>query len=554
MLLETLSVARDFGRIHEISSILIRYGFGDMVRRLGVATIVERAGHALQWKEIEDLATLEPPVRVRRALEEMGPTFVKLGQILATRSDLFSPEWLKEFKKLQDQVKTVPYEDLIAQIEEDLGAKPEEIFAEFSYQPLAAASISQVYKARLHDGRAVIVKVRRPGIRSVVEADLRLLAQLADIAEQEIKALQRYRPKEIAHQFTLSMRRELDLAAECRNAERMMANFKGDTQIVFPKVYWQWTSERINVQEFIDGIAGNDIEALEQSGLDRKLLAKRGVEAVLKMILQDGFFHADPHPGNCFYLADNRLAFIDFGMVGRLSEERRDQVLNLLRGLIDKDSSRVVKVLLLWSTNAHPDNKEGFTFDIDEFIDQYHDIPLKELNIADLLNRLTTLLRDHQLNLPPDLTLLLKAFITLDGFGRQLDPDFNLVQEATPQLKRIFLERYSPSELFRRGKGNLFSLAELLSDLPRDLHQLIESLRHGSIGVKIDLNKPVWLSKELDRSINRLSVSLVTSALIVGSSIVTTVQGGASSLFGLMGFVGAFAGGVWLLFSIWRSG
>jgi len=484
----------------------------------------------------------------------MGPTFVKLGQILATRSDLFSSEWINEFKKLQDQVKTVPYEKLIAQVEEDLGAKPEEIFAEFSYQPLAAASISQVYKARLHEGSDVIVKIRRPGVRSVVEADLRLLAQLAEIAEQEIKALQRYRPKEIAHQFTLSMRRELDLAAECRNAERMMTNFRGNTSIVFPKVYWQWTSERINVQEFIDGIAGNDIAALEQSGLDRKLLAKRGVDAVFKMILEDGFFHADPHPGNCFYLSDNRLAFIDFGMVGRLSEERRDQVLNLLRGLIDKDSSRVVKVLLLWSTHTYLENSEGFTLDIDEFIDQYHDTPLKELNIVDLLNRLTTLLRDHQLNLPPDLTLLLKAFITLDGFGRQLDPDFNLVQEATPQLKRIFLARYSPSELLRRGKGNLFGLAELLSDLPRDLHQLIESLRHGSIGVKIDINKPVWLSKELDRSINRLSVSLVTSALIVGSSIVSTVQGGTSSVLGLMGFIGAFLGGIWLLFSIWRSG
>ncbi|MBE0469201.1 MAG: ubiquinone biosynthesis protein UbiB [Methyloprofundus sp.] len=554
MLLETLSVARDFGRIHEISSILIRYGFGDMVRRLGIASIVESAGHVLKWKEVEDLTKIEPPVRVRRALEEMGPTFVKLGQILATRSDLFSPEWLKEFKKLQDQVQTVPYEELIAQVEEDLGAKPEEIFAEFLYQPIAAASISQVYKARLHEGSEVVVKIRRPGIRSVVEADLRLLAQLAEIAEQEIKVLQRYRPKEIAHQFTLSMRRELDLAAECRNAERMMANFANDANIVFPKVYWQWTSERINVQEFINGIHGYDISALEQAGLDRKLLAKRGVEAVLKMILEDGFFHADPHPGNCFYLSDNRLAFIDFGMVGRLSEERREQVLNLLRGLIDKDSSRVIKVLLQWSANAPAQNRDSFTLDIDDFIGQYHDIPLKELKITVLLNRLTTLLRDHQLNLPPDLTLLLKAFITLDGLGRQLDPEFNLVQEASPQLKRIFLERYSPSELFRRGKGNLFSLAELLSDLPRDLHQLLESLRHDSLGVKIDINKPVWLSKELDRSINRLSGSLVTSALIVGSSIVTTVQGGSSSLFGLMGFIGAFVGGIWLLFSIWRSG
>lgn len=554
MLLETLSVARDFGRIHEISSILIRYGFGDMVRRLGVASIVESAGHILKWKEVEDLTQISPPVRVRRALEDMGPTFVKLGQILATREDLFPPEWIKEFKKLQDQVQTVPYAMLTAQLEEDLGAKPEEIFAEFSPEPLAAASISQVYKARLHNGDAVIVKIRRPGIRAVVEADLRLLAQLAEIAEQEIKTLQRYHPKEIAHQFTLSMRRELDFAAECRNAERMMANFASDRNIIIPKVYWQWTSERINVQAFIDGIPGYDIEAIEKAGLDRKLLAERGVEAILQMILQDGFFHADPHPGNCFYLPGNRIAFIDFGMVGRLSEDRRNQVLNLLRGLIDKDSQRVIRVLLQWSANNTSENRESFALDIDDFIDQYHDVPLKELNITDLLNRLTTLLRDHQLSLPPDLTLLVKAFITLDGLGRQLEPDFNLVQVATPLLERIFLERYSPASLFKRGKDNLFNLAELLTDLPRDLHRLVESLSHGSISVKVDINKPDWLSKELDRAINRLSVSLVTSALIVGSSIVSTVDGGLSSVFGLMGFVGAFLGGIWVLVSIWRSG
>lgn len=553
MLLETLKVARDFGRIHEISSILIRYGFGDMVRRLGVASIVESAGHVLKWQEVEDLTHIEPPVRVRRALEDMGPTFVKLGQILATRADLFSPEWLAEFKKLQDQVKTVPYQQLVAQIEEDLGAKPEEIFAEFCQQPLAAASISQVYKARLQDGSPAVVKIRRPGVRAVVEADLRLLAQLAEIAEQEIKPLQRYRPKEIVHQFTLSMRRELDLAAECRNAERMMTNFIGDPNIIIPKVYWQWTSERINVQEFIDGIPGYDIEAIEKSGLDRKLLATRGAEAVLKMILEDGFFHADPHPGNCFYLSNNRIAFIDFGMVGRLSEDRRDQVLNLLRGLVDEDSQQVVKVLLQWSATTSTHDRDSLALDIDDFIDQYHDIPLKQLNITDFLNNLTTLLRDHQLNLPPDLTLLLKAFITLEGLGRQLDPEFNLVEVASPLIKRFFLARYSPDALFKKGKNNLFSLAELLTDLPRDLHRLMESLRHGALGVKIDINKPEWLSKELDRTVNRLSISLVTSALIVGSSIVSTVEGGPSSFFGLMGFIGAFIGGIWLLLSIWRS-
>ncbi|MDZ4149548.1 ABC1 kinase family protein, partial [Methylicorpusculum sp.] len=310
MLLETLSVARDFGRVHEITSILIRYGFGDLVQRLGIAGIVERAGHVLHWHEIDELTTMEPPERVRRVLEEMGPTFVKLGQIFATRPDLFSPPWIAEFEKLQDQARPAPIDKIMAQLREDLGADPETVFALFDKTPLAAASIGQVHKAFLEDGTPVIVKIRRPGIRAVVEADLRLLNQLAEIAAKELKDLRRYSPQDIVRQFTLSMRRELDLAIEGRNSERMRTNFRNHRTIVIPKVYWEWTSERVNVQEFIVGISGHDMKALDQARLDRKKLAKAGADAVLKMILEDGFFHADPHPGNCFFLEQNRIAFI----------------------------------------------------------------------------------------------------------------------------------------------------------------------------------------------------------------------------------------------------
>lgn len=553
MLLETLNVARDFGRVHELASILIRYGFGDMVRRLGMVGVVERAGQVLHWTEIEGLTRLEPPARVRSALEEMGPTFVKLGQILATRPDLFPPDWLAEFEKLHDHAQPVPFDKLRIQIQEDLGADPEDIFAEFDHNALAAASIGQVHKARLKDGNQVIVKIRRPGIRSTVEADLRLLNQLAEITENEIRDLRRYQPREIVHQFTVSMRRELDLAAECRNAERMMASFANDPDIVIPKVYWQWTSERVNVQEFINGIKGRDLKAVEKAGLDRKLLARRGADAVMKMILEDGFFHADPHPGNCFFLPENRLAFIDFGMIGRLSEERRNQVINLLHGLVERETDQVVKILLRWASHS-PVNTDTLTLEIDNFIDQYHGIALKNLDITELLTDLTTLLRDHQLNLPPDLALLIKAFITLEGMGRQLDPDFNLVEVAEPMLKRAFLARYSPGEVTKRGLKNLSGLIELFTDFPQDMHRLLEAVRRGALSVRLDITKPEWLSRELDRAVNRLSVSLVTSALIVGSSIVSTVEGGASSFFGLMGFFGAGMGGIWLLMSIWRSG
>ena len=553
MLLETLSATKDLGRVHEIAMILIRFGFGDIVRRLGLASIIDRAGKVLHWSEVEELAHLEPPARVRTALEEMGPTFVKLGQILATRPDLFSPQWIEEFQKLQDQVQPVPFAEILPQLEEDLGGGTNEVFSEFDQEPLAAASIAQVYKARLKDNSLAIVKVRRPGIRKKVEADLRLLKILADIAEKENKDFRRYRPQEIVHQFTLSMRRELDLAGECRNAERMATIFADDTNFVIPKVYWQWTSERMNVQEYIDGISARDIEGIEKAGLDRKQLSRRGSDIVLRMVLEEGFFHADPHPGNIFYLPDNRICFIDFGMVGRLSEERRTQVVSLLQGMVGRNTDNVVKILLRWSGNALV-NVDSLTIDVDDFIDQYHGVPLKEVDITALLTDLTTLLRDHQLNLPPDLALLSKALITLEGMGRELDPDYNLVEVATPFLQRALLKRFTPDAVFKQGWQSFSSLIELITGLPKDLHQLLEAARRGALGVRLDIAKPEWLGKELDRVVNRLSVSLVTSALIVGSSIVSTVEGGSSSLVGLMGFFGAAIGGIWLLLSIWRSG
>ncbi|MBH2044512.1 MAG: ubiquinone biosynthesis protein UbiB, partial [Comamonadaceae bacterium] len=322
MLWQALTAARDLARLHNIASILIRYGFGDMVRRMGLANMLERTGRALHWNEAQELAHLEPPARVRRALEELGPTFVKLGQMLATRIDLFEPEWITEFGKLQDSTPAAPWADIRQQLCEDLGAPPEDVFAAFDPEPLAAASIAQVHRARLEDGSEVVVKVRRPGIRPVIEADLRWLARLAELADRESPELHAFRPQEMVRQFAQSLRRELDFAGECRNAEHIAENFSGYTDqdertgditaeaapepsavlpiIVIPRVYWQWTGERVCVQEFIAGISGRKLADVEQAGLDRKVLARRGARAVLKMIVEDGFFHADPHPGNVF--------------------------------------------------------------------------------------------------------------------------------------------------------------------------------------------------------------------------------------------------------------
>jgi len=557
MLWETLSAARDIGRLNDIASILIRYGFGDMVRRLGMAGILERAGKALHWKQASELARLEPPARFRHALEEMGPTFIKLGQILATRVDLFPPEWIAEFEKLQDRAPEAPFEAICRQLEEDLGYPPQQVFAEFDSTPLAAASIAQVHRARLEDGTSVVIKVRRPGIRPTVEADLRLLARVAELAETESTDLRRFKPREVVRQFTLSLRRELDLAAECRNAERVASNFTAHPEILVPKIYWPWCSERVNVQAYIDGIPGRDLNAVDQAGLDRKILAQRGTQAVLKMILEDGFFHADPHPGNVFYLADNRIAFIDFGMVGRLPEHRRNEIVNLLHSLVAQDAQGVVEVLLDWAADA-PVDTESLILEIESFVDQYHGIALKDLNLGAMLTELTVLLRDHALNLPPDLALLIKAFITLEGMGRQLDPDFDIVTEASPFLQSAMLARYAPDILAKRGWRAVTSTVDLLTGLPQDLRQLLRSARSGRFQLHVDVTRLKTFGNQLDRAASRMVVGNVTAALIIGSSIVMTVKGGPTlfglPLFGLLGFIGAGLGGLWLLLSIWRSG
>jgi ubiquinone biosynthesis protein len=567
MLWQALAAARDLGRLHEIASVLIRYGFGDMVRRMGMANALERAGRVLQWQRAGELAHLEPPARVRRALEELGPTFIKLGQLLATRVDLFEPEWIAEFGKLQDSAPPSPYDGIQQQFIEQLGAPPEQLFAAFDPEPLAAASIAQVHRARLADGSAVAVKVRRPGIRPVIEADLRWLMRLAELAESENPELRNFRPQEVVRQFEQSLQRELDFASECRNAERIAANFAAYTDqdappgagpvIVIPQVYWQWTGERVCVQEYIDGIPGRDLAAADRAGLDRKLLARRGANAVLKMIVEDGYFHADPHPGNVFYLPGNRIAFIDFGMVGRLTEQRRDQLIRLMLGLVQHEPERVADVMLDWTRDGDAD-EAGMLLEIQAFVDQYHGVPLKQLSLGAMLNDLVSILRDHHIALPADLALLIKAFITLEGMGRELDPDFDMAGAAMPILERALRARYTPSALFRRGWKSASEMLGLVADLPHDLSRLLRAARRGRLEIHIDVTHLKHVGNQLDRAANRLVVGIVVAALIIGSSIVMTVPGGPKlmglPLFGLVGYLGAAAGGVWLLLSIWRSG
>ncbi|MDO8906330.1 AarF/ABC1/UbiB kinase family protein [Hydrogenophaga sp.] len=557
MLIETLGAARDMGRLNAILGVLIRHGFGDSVRRLGLADSLEKAGHALRWDHAADLARLEPPVQVRLALEELGPAFVKLGQVLAGRADLFGPEWIAEFEKLHSHVPAVPLETLRSQLAEDLGGEPETVFARFDPVPLAAASIAQVHRAQLHDGTEVIVKIRRPGIVTIIAADLRLLERMATVAETELPYLKPYRPRQLVRELARSLKRELDLASECRNAERVAANFADQPWIVVPRVHWAHTSERVNVQDFIDGVPGHDLGRLDAEGLNRKLLASRGSQAVLKMIVEDGLFHADPHPGNVFYLPDNRIAFIDFGMIGRLSQRRRDELLALLLGLVERNAQAVADVLLDWAGDDHIVQPALLETEIEAFVDQYHGTPLAQLNLGQMLADVTALLREHHLGLPSDMALLIKAFITLEGMGRNLDPDFHMTTEALPMLQQVVRARYEPKAMATRAWHTLRRTLAVAEQLPHDVSRLLRNARRGRVQVGIELAHLKRVGDQIDRAANRLAMALVIASLVIGSSIVMTVQGGPTlfglPVFGFLGFAGAVVCGLWLIRAIWRS-
>ncbi len=454
MLIETLLAMRDLPRLHEIASVLVRHGFGDLVRRTGVVGALERAGQALHRGAREPTAALTPAQRARLALAELGPSFVKLGQLLATRVDLLPPDWIAEFEHLQSDVPPVPFEMLLPALEQALGRSPFEVFRELDRTPLGSASIAQVHGATLQDGTAVVIKIVRPGIRPKIDADLRIVAYLAGLLESEIPEAKRYQPAQVVEEFARSMRRELDLAQEARAQERFAQSFAGDPGVLVPRIYWEYTRESMNVQERVQGIPGQDLAAVDAAGLDRRVLACRGADAVLKMILVDGYFHADPHPGNVFYLPDNRIAMIDFGMAGRLSEQRRREIVDMLWGLARRDEQAVTDVLLDWVRDADIDEAK-LAADVGDVIFEYEKIALKDVRIGALLNDITGIVRRHSIVLPSDLALLFKALLTLEGLGLKLDPEFRLVEHLGPFLRRVMRERYRPSALVARGRRHL---------------------------------------------------------------------------------------------------
>ena len=507
MLKMVLVTARDRARVKEISTVLIRYGLQDVIRLLGLSNLLSGAEGG---SERQDGQTL--PQRLRAALEALGPTFVKFGQILATRSDLLDASWTDELDRLHSQASTLSWEQLAPQIRADLKGDPHSLFAEFDETPLAAASMAQIYRARLHSGEAVVIKVLRPGLAKTIQADLRLLTYLAETVEQQSPALARYRPRQMVRALATALTHELDLTHEGNNCERVAQQFAQQPNVVIPKIYWQWSSQRLLVQEFLPGIAPENPQQLAAAGLDGPLLAQRGAQAFMKMVLEHRLYHADPHPGNVMALADNRVGFIDFGMVGQLSERRRNQLLLLLQAIAERESAGIVNTLIAWS-DSDPLDLLDLELAAQNFLDKQASATL---TLGKALTDLLVMVREHQLALPPDLVLLFKALITADGVLHRLDPHFDIIATLKPMLQQVMLQRYTPEAVRRRMLALGGEALDASEELPQTLRLLMRRLKGGKISADINVKNIDQLSKALERAAITLAIAIVTAAFALG--------------------------------------
>ncbi len=469
---------RSIRRYRQIGRVLFKYGFDQLLEYLNLSHFIARGKRILRRNESR-IAQLSPAERMRLALEELGPSFVKLGQLLSTRPDVLPISYITEFTKLQDMVPAFSFEEVQNQIRAELQGETEDLFASFEQEPVAAASIAQVHRARLVSGEAVVVKVRRPGIVELVETDIDVLMGLAILAERHLPGSDIYDPVGLVREFARTIRREMDFAREGHTIEKFAGNFTGDRALYFPKVFWEKTAKGVLTLEYIDGIKVSDLPALELAGLDRCLIARRGADAFLKMVLVHGIFHGDPHPGNVLILPDNVICLLDYGMVGRLDEQLKGYLIDLMLALIKRDVDEVISQLSYSGDLPDQLNVRALKRDLSEFIDSYYELPLQDIEVGRMLMEFIDIITTYHIKFQPDLMLLAKALVTVEGMGRELDPRFDMIEHLGPFLEKAIRERVSPRHLASDVREHLFALTNLIKNLPKDLKELLNRINRN---------------------------------------------------------------------------
>lgn len=551
----------EIARFRQVGEILLKNGLGFLVERLELGRFLP-AWRRRSSESERLVARLSVPERVRRTLEELGPTYIKLGQVLSTRPDLLPPEYISQLSLLLDSAPAVPAKDVRSQLENELGQVTENIFAELNWEPIASASIGQVHRAVLKNGQRVVVKIQRRGVDRMVEADLDLLLRQVRFVEGRSAAVREYRLSELLAEFAYALREELDYTSEGRNADRLRQNLSGDPRAWVPRVFWEYTTRRILTMEDIAGLKLSDLERLRAEKYDLSAIANLVVELYLKQVFDDGFFHGDPHPANIL-VCDERIGYVDFGMVGHLSEATKANLRDLLWAVVTQDVDEMIYTFRRMGAVAGRGNVQGLSRDLQRLLWRHYGLALEEVPIGEFLAEVLATAFRHQVRLPAELAVLARTVLVLEGVAQSLDPGFRLVEAAQPFVARIARERYSPAHLSQQGLKVLRQVERLAHDLPPRLNSISAQLEEGRLTLGLDVRRLESILGKLDVVANRLAFSIVVAAMIVGSSLVI-LGGDRAAVFRLpligtplpiaqVGFVAAGLMAAWLIFSIIRS-
>ena len=548
-------------RYREIAMQFSKSGLGFLIEEIGLDRVISLPKRILMRQQNNEVLEKTYAERIRIFIEEMGTTFIKLGQIASTRADLLPPDLIKELEKLQSHVAPFPAAEARKLIEESLEAPIDELFMIFDDEPVGSASIGQVHRAMLHTGEDVAVKVQRPNIEKTVRTDLEILRHLAVLAESNLEWARNYQVTDMIEEFSDALINELDYTIEARNVERIGKTHKKDSNIKIPEIYWEYSTKNVMVMDFIKGIPVNHFDKLDEMNINRSELADTLARAIFQQIFEEGYFHGDPHPGNVSVLEDGTLVFLDFGMIGRLTSDLKNNFGSLLISLMRKDSAGVVKAIVKMGVVPGDVSMRDLNREAEIMRDKYYDVPLAKLNFSDAVNDLFGISNKYKIKLPQDFTILAKTLLTLESVVSQLDPDFSIMDVAEPFGKALMLERYNPKNLINFQIDEVQQLANELREVTENVHTFSKGLKNQNLPIEIDVKGRSQFSKHLDRVINRLSFSIVLlafSIIMVGLIVGSAILGEGSIIFRIpiIEIAAIFAMGMfaWLLWSIVKSG
>ncbi|MCF8459981.1 MAG: AarF/ABC1/UbiB kinase family protein [Flavobacteriales bacterium] len=517
---------QNLSRIREIIAVLIKYGFEDVVTNSTLRNFVSEKGRVSWQRQGQPVFEYTRWERVRMVCEELGPTFIKLAQVLSNRPDMLPAPLIAELEKLQDNVPAVPFEEIKATIERETGRKLEDVFQVFNEKPLATASIGQVHKARLHSGKEVVVKIQRPGVKDMVYRDLAILTDGVNRADRYLKKQGILNAMDLVRSFERSMHKELDYRTEARNLERFRSLYKDYKNFIIPAAFREYSTEKMMVMEFIGGCKISDVPQLKAWGLNPEKVAENGMNIYLTQIFEFGIFHADPHPGNVLVRRDGVICLLDFGMVGSLMRKDKYAFAGIFVGMAERDSAKMARNLKALSVDHGITDMRQLEYDLNELIEDFASLNVDEASIADTVERLQKIMFDHQIRVPGDVFLIFRAFAILEGIGKTIHPTFNTYDFIRPYGLKLMKEKYSPENIWKDVNQRFTSINAFLTSFPKDVREILDQTRNGKIHFEVELQGYGYLLKKLDSIANRMAITFLIVAFIIGSAITMTIDWG----------------------------